>query len=399
MLLAGLDPKDAAPISRQHETLTVAIAALAGRLGNPALLSSLRRVATFAIGRPPGEWTDVRSVRLANAAAQAIADIADPSSITELLALKRAVRHGTLLKQIREAIDALADAQGLTREELLERAVERHDLAEDGTRDVPLIAGTARIVVTGATVALTYIDPDGKPRKSVPAALKDGPDGEVLAVLRRNSKASAARCAFAPRRASQHVQLPERPLKPLRGSHLPPDPGPGADARPRLVLDAACVVGRRHRPWRGQALVRRVRALGAVLLHPITDVDPSGDLYPFVTSDQVRFDDAEGETLPLADIPRRVFTEALRDVDLFIGVTSIGADPEWLDHGEARQFDTYWQSYSFGDLTPRAKCAATCSSDSSRCSPSEIAARSRTASSPFAASCATTRSTSAAATS
>jgi hypothetical protein len=84
---------------------------------------------------------------------------------------------------------------------------------------------------------------------------------------------------------------------------------------------------------------------------PITDVDPSGDLYPFVTSDQVRFDDAQGETLPLADVPRRVFTEALRDVDLFIGVTSIGADPEWLDHGEARQFDTYWQSFSFGALS------------------------------------------------
>ena len=28
------------------------------------------------------------------------------------------------------------------------------------------------------------------------------------------------------------------------------------------------------------------------------------------------------------------FTETMRDVDLFVGVTSIGADPDWLDRVE-----------------------------------------------------------------
>jgi hypothetical protein len=50
-------------------------------------------------------------------------------------------------------------------------------------------------------------------------------------------------------------------------------------------------------------------------------------------------------------VPLLVFTETMRDVDLFVGVTSIGADPEWLDRGEGRRFETYWHAYSFGELT------------------------------------------------
>lgn len=40
----------------------------------------------------------------------------------------------------------------------------------------------------------------------------------------------------------------------------------------------------------------------------------------------------------------------MRDLDLVIGVTSIGADPEWLDRGEGRRFETYWHRYAFGEL-------------------------------------------------
>jgi hypothetical protein len=86
---------------------------------------------------------------------------------------------------------------------------------------------------------------------------------------------------------------------------------------------------------------------------PILEQEPTAsDLYPYCTSDQVRFVDATSdETIALADVPPLVLTEALRDVDLFIGVTSIGADPEWLDRGTQRQFDTYWHTYGFGELS------------------------------------------------
>ena len=79
--------------------------------------------------------------------------------------------------------------------------------------------------------------------------------------------------------------------------------------------------------------------------------DHAGDLYRYCASDQVRFFNAgTGDAVPLAEVAALTFSEAMRDVDLFIGVTSIGADPEWLDRGEGRRFGDYWHRYAFGDL-------------------------------------------------
>ncbi|WP_426404105.1 DUF4132 domain-containing protein [Streptomyces sp. R-07] len=60
------------------------------------------------------------------------------------------------------------------------------------------------------------------------------------------------------------------------------------------------------------------------------------------------------EAAALADVPPLVLSEALRDVDLFVGVASIGADPHWRDRGEDRAYDGYWESWSFGALTESA---------------------------------------------
>lgn len=60
------------------------------------------------------------------------------------------------------------------------------------------------------------------------------------------------------------------------------------------------------------------------------------------------------EPIPLAQIPPLVFSEIMRDVDMFVGVCSIGNDPNWADNGRERHND-YWQSYSFGDLSATAK--------------------------------------------
>ena len=75
------------------------------------------------------------------------------------------------------------------------------------------------------------------------------------------------------------------------------------------------------------------------------------------SSDQVRFarrDGREWETRPLAEVPPLVFSEAMRDVDLFVGVTSIAADPTWVTHG-ARQHETYWRRVGFGELGESAQ--------------------------------------------
>ncbi|WOO39625.1 DUF4132 domain-containing protein [Rubellicoccus peritrichatus] len=81
--------------------------------------------------------------------------------------------------------------------------------------------------------------------------------------------------------------------------------------------------------------------------------------------------------LSLDSIPAIVLSEILRDVDLFVGVTSVGNDPNWSDGGPEGRHQDYWQSYSFGELgesaqlrkqmleslLPRLKIAKQCSLD------------------------------------
>src|SRR5205823_7166897 len=88
------------------------------------------------------------------------------------------------------------------------------------------------------------------------------------------------------------------------------------------------------------------------------DQDFDGPLAELCTTDQVRFYRAGAEAegaMPLADVPPRAFSEAMRDVDLFVSVASIGADPNWQDRGE-RRYDDYWERTVFPDeLTESAR--------------------------------------------
>lgn len=59
--------------------------------------------------------------------------------------------------------------------------------------------------------------------------------------------------------------------------------------------------------------------------------------------------------LPLESIPPLVLSEIMRDVDLFVGVASVGNDPTWQDGGPQGRFREYWQGYSFGELSETAK--------------------------------------------
>jgi Domain of unknown function (DUF4132) len=79
-------------------------------------------------------------------------------------------------------------------------------------------------------------------------------------------------------------------------------------------------------------------------------------IWNYVATDQVRFiNTVLNETIDLIDVPVLVLSEILRDVDLFVGVASVGNDPTWQDTGGIPAYRDYWQSYSFGDLTEIAK--------------------------------------------
>jgi len=73
----------------------------------------------------------------------------------------------------------------------------------------------------------------------------------------------------------------------------------------------------------------------------------------YVATDQVRFTRIHGsEAVPLREVPALVFSEVMRDVDLFVGVCSVGNDPTWRDRGEGHE--TYWNAYAFGVLSESA---------------------------------------------
>ena len=72
-----------------------------------------------------------------------------------------------------------------------------------------------------------------------------------------------------------------------------------------------------------------------------------------ISSDQVRFEDDSGP-VPLASVPPRLFSEVMRDVDLFVSVCSIGCDPGWYDQERNTARRDYWERFSFGVLSENA---------------------------------------------
>ncbi|MEP3629726.1 MAG: DUF4132 domain-containing protein [Hyphomicrobiales bacterium] len=84
--------------------------------------------------------------------------------------------------------------------------------------------------------------------------------------------------------------------------------------------------------------------------------------YVYVTTDQIRFHHGN-DLVPLEDIPPIVFSEVMRDCDLFVGVASIGNDQNWVNCGADaatpnqwnEEANRYWHRRSFGDLAEGAK--------------------------------------------
>lgn len=83
-------------------------------------------------------------------------------------------------------------------------------------------------------------------------------------------------------------------------------------------------------------------------------------IYTHLATEDVKFYELQGgipqlsAPLPLHTIDAIVFSEVMRDVDLFVGVTSIGNDPEWRERELASEHDDYWEQFSFGELSQTA---------------------------------------------
>lgn len=76
--------------------------------------------------------------------------------------------------------------------------------------------------------------------------------------------------------------------------------------------------------------------------------------FEYLSTDQVRFVAIGGEPIALENVDRVLFSELMRDVDLFIGVAGIGNDPTWGDREDER-FGDYWGKAAFGALSETGK--------------------------------------------
>ena len=66
--------------------------------------------------------------------------------------------------------------------------------------------------------------------------------------------------------------------------------------------------------------------------------------------------------VPLDRVPPLVLSEVLRDVDLFVGVASVGNDPTWADGGPDGRHVDYWNRSASATSRPTARRARPCSS-------------------------------------
>jgi hypothetical protein len=97
--------------------------------------------------------------------------------------------------------------------------------------------------------------------------------------------------------------------------------------------------------------------LTAVFEHFAADTDAAPDHVELCSTDRVWFFETADQAkaaVPLEQVPPLVFSEAMRDVDLFVGVASIALDPNWADRGTDPYYD-YWRQASFGPLSATAE--------------------------------------------
>lgn len=75
-------------------------------------------------------------------------------------------------------------------------------------------------------------------------------------------------------------------------------------------------------------------------------------IFYFLTTHRLSIvDDKKHEAVPLEKLSAIIFSELMRDVDLFVSVANVGNDPDW----EYRANNNLWEQCSFGELTALSK--------------------------------------------
>jgi hypothetical protein len=443
----------------KNEEVLKGIAWIAGGADRAAFASGLGMLAERCYKKVP--MIGPRSAKVGNACLVALTSMSSRKATAQLSRLKSIVKQPTGRKMIEKALSRMADKQGVTVDDLEESTVPKFDLV-DGKTERKIGPATLRIAITpAADVEQTWIDADGKPKKSVPAAVKNE-HADALKALKRelsdlDKTLSAQRLrierlflrrtpwAFDAWREAYHdhplVQLLSRRLiwtfsedddkataaawdgkqfvdssdKPLKvdpaatkvtlwhpstastgevlawrrwlEKHQITQPFKQAHREIYLLTDAERNTGNysnrfaQHiiRQHQFQAICQqrgwKYQLMGGFDFHNYPSIEiPAWDtkvefwieaaaetgvsasgIAMHMSTDQLRFlNPKTGEPRALEEVPALLMSEVMRDVDLFVAVTSVGNDPTWQDGGPDGQHRDYWQRTSFGELTETA---------------------------------------------
>lgn len=396
-----------------------------------------------------------RSMKLGNACLNALGQMGE-RGVAELVRVRGRMKYVQAREQLEKALSGAAERAGISVADLEEIALPDFGLGVDGSLTETLGEATAEIRIEGSDeVTLNWTGADGKPRKSVPASVKENHGPELKELRARTKEIKGLLVGQRYRLESLYLRDRSWPLAQWRERYLEhpllagmahrliwnfgavaaipvgggfvgadgKEVSPASDAavspwhpidvaaadvlawRRRLaaleitqpfkqayreiyvLTDAeretatysnrfAAHILRQHqfealcraRGWRYTLQgawdshnfpVRHLDDCDLAILFAVDPADPeyqSGSgVYSYVATDRVFFQNNGGEATDLADLPPLLFSELMRDVDLFVGVASIGNDPEWVDRGPDAPFMDYWRGYSVAELAETAK--------------------------------------------
>lgn len=173
-------------ISGLHQDTLKGLAWCCSLVDDARLARAVAALAVMAYKKVPGSGP--HAIKVGNACVWALGQISNETALGQLAYLKVKIKFGTAQKGIEKALNETAERMQVPREEIEEMGVPAYGLTEVGMLEEPLGDFTAQLTITGTTTTqLVWLKPDGKPQKSVPAAVKkDFP--EELKELKASAK-------------------------------------------------------------------------------------------------------------------------------------------------------------------------------------------------------------------
>ncbi len=370
----------------------------------PGFVQDLARLALLMGTWPGGANSLARSEKLSNAAIAALAEIATPDALAELAGLRRRVTNGTVVGYLDRTLAGIATDRAVSTIELAEAAVpvveeanatrsvlatERHRIEEllatehtwepivwmERYRDHPLSRGFAARMVWQFDIDDTWVSGLPGERRDVAVAL----DGQRIDVTRARQvrlwhphrepveEVRSWRSAVIEAQIRQPIKQVFREIYLLTPAEVTTGDHSNRFASHLVRLPVMRALARDRRwsakalgPWDGGGEAKATKAFGADLRvsfrYDLRDgLDLSDDpLAAVAVTGRVSFDRREGRAwtvLNVSDVPPVVLSEAMRDIDLFVSVASIGLDPTW---GLRSNHFGEWSEHAFGDLTENA---------------------------------------------